>query len=274
MKLIVSALAIALGMMSCSQNHEDTKLPMYDESLQTDLRLLQGRRIYFGHQSVGFDIMAGIKELSTSVPGLSQEFITLESSSFPSGGFIADSRIGRNNFPNEKCDDFREKVGRLEPESLDVALMKFCYADIGPQTKVEDVFDYYARTVDSLTQRFPHTTFVHVTVPYTLKTSSWKLFLKKIIGRADKSEAGNYQRNRFNALLMQRFRGAPVFDLARVESTYPDGRRESFEYDGTTVYSLIGDYTYDGGHLNETGKRLAARELIRILADAIRARGR
>jgi len=274
MKSVITLLTITLGIMACSNNHEDAKSTMDDESLRTDLQLLQGRRIYFGHQSVGFDVIAGAKELYASVPNLSLDFVSLEKSTIPSGGFFADSRIGRNNFPNEKCDDFRKNIVKLDPESLDIALMKFCYADIGPEAEVEEIFEHYARTVDTLAQQFPHTIFVHVTVPYTLKTSSWKLFLKKILGREDKSEAANYQRNRFNALLMQRFTGAPVYDLARVESTFPDGQRQSFQYNDTTVYSLIGDYTYDGGHLNETGRKLAARELIRTLANAIKARGK
>jgi hypothetical protein len=270
MKWCALVLVVSCGLISCSQNNEDKKLPMEDTSLKADLQLIKGKRIYFGHQSVGFDLVAGMKLLSTGLPDAAPVFVSPAQSPLPAGGCFADSRVGRNNFPKEKCDDFKANVDKLEAESLDIALMKFCYADIGPQTDVEDLFAYYVRTLDTLAQRYPHTTFVHVTVPYTLRTSSWKLLLKKLLGREDNSESGNYQRNRFNMLLLDHYKGAPIVNLAMVESTYPDGSRESFQFNSVTTYSLIEDYTYDGGHLNDTGKRLAARELIRILANVIR----
>jgi hypothetical protein len=262
-------IVVMSGLISCSQNTEDKKHPMQDASLKADLQVIKGKRIYFGHQSVGFDLVAGMKLLSTEDPDVAPMFLSLGASPLPAGGFFADSRVGRNNYPIEKCDDFKANVERIKADSLDIALMKFCYADIGPQTNVEELFAYYVRTIDSLEQRYPRTTFVHVTVPYTLRTSAWKLLLKKMLGRDDNTESANYQRNRYNDLLMSHFESAPIMNLALVESTYPDGRRESFEFNNTTVYSLIEDYTYDGGHLNDTGKRLAARELIRTLANAI-----
>ncbi len=60
-----------------------------------------------------------------------------------------------------------------------------------------------------------------------------------------------------------------IFDLSKVESTYLDGSRESFEKDDGTYYALSPDYTYDGGHLNELGRKLAAKELIRVLAVSV-----
>jgi hypothetical protein len=51
-----------------------------------------------------------------------------------------------------------------------------------------------------------------------------------------------------------------------VESTYPDGRRETCAHKGKTCYSLVPEYTYDGGHLNETGRKKAAEQLLILLA--------
>ena len=257
-----------LALASCGDNHRDGQWHMDNESLRRDLQLLQGKRIYFGHQSVGFDIMKGVRELAAAAPELSPVFVSADTVALPAGGWFADSRIGRNNYPGEKCSAFRETVSRLNRDSLDIAIMKFCYADIGPRTDPAEVFEAYARTVDSLKKAFPGTVFVHATIPYTVRTASWKLLAKKVLGREDRSLAGNLQRTRFNALIARKYGGDPLFDIARVESTYPDGRRESFTLGGETAFSLIGDYTYDGGHLNETGRRLAARELLRVLAAA------
>jgi len=41
----------------------------------------------------------------------------------------------------------------------------------------------------------------------------------------------------------------PLFDLAAIESTAPDGTRASFMKDGKTYYQMVSDYTHDGGHL-------------------------
>lgn len=261
---ILSVLALA----SCGDNHQNGKWHMDDESLRRDLQILRGKRIYFGHQSVGYDILKGVRELTAATPELSPVFVSADTVALPAGGWFADSRIGRNNYPGEKCIAFRETVTRLERDSLDIAIMKFCYADIGPRTDPAEVIEAYARTVDSLREAFPGTVFVHATIPYTLKTAWWKLLAKKILGREDRSLAGNLRRTRFNALLARKYGGDPVFDIARVESTQPDGSRELFTVEGETAFSLIGDYTHDGGHLNETGRRLAARELLRVLAAA------
>ncbi len=266
----VAAMSGAL-LLSCSQNKNNGEVPMKDEAIQHELQVLQGKRIFFGHQSVGVDIMKGIKAYAEA-NGAALRFVAPGEA--PSqGGFFADAKIGRNNFPAEKCDAFEADVKRLEKDSLDIAAMKFCYADIEPATDVAAVFDRYARTIDSLKQEYPRTTFVHITVPYTLRTSSWKLLVKKILGRQDKSESGNFQRNRFNAMLLQRYPHDPIFDLATVESTRPDGSRQSFEYEGQTTYSLVAQYTYDGGHLNELGRRIVAREFIRVLAQAAEKSG-
>ena len=78
----------------------------------------------------------------------------------------------------------------------------------------------------------------------------------------------NVKRNEYNALLKSEYEGKdPILDLAAVESTYPDGKRESFEHDGKVVYALIPGYTYDGGHLNEIGRYRAANELLKVLSE-------
>ena len=69
----------------------------------------------------------------------------------------------------------------------------------------------------------------------------------------------NINRNQFNEILRKEYEGkAPIFDLAKIESTYPDGK---------TSYSMVPDYTYDGGHLNETGRKKAAEQLLVLLAN-------
>ena len=74
------------------------------------------------------------------------------------------------------------------------------------------------------------------------------------------------RRCRFSELLRQHYSNQPIFDLESVESTDSQGGKNTFTLDGQTGLSLIPDYSSDGGHLNDSGRRLAARELIRTLA--------
>ena len=68
--------------------------------------------------------------------------------------------------------------------------------------------------------------------------------------------------------LAARLAADPIFDLARAESTRPDGSRETFRYEGKDYYSLVPAYSSDGGHLSERGQRTLGADLIRFVARA------
>ena len=59
-----------------------------------------------------------------------------------------------------------------------------------------------------------------------------------------------------------------VFDLARAESRNPDGSAYTVEWKNQSVPAMVPAYSDDGGHLNATGQRQAAREFIAVLANA------
>ena len=42
---------------------------------------------------------------------------------------------------------------------------------------------------------------------------------------------------------------------------------ETFTKDGENYYSLVPDYTDDGGHLNEKGRKIVAEQLLILLAN-------
>lgn len=235
-----------------------------------DLKILGSKRIYFGHQSVGNNLLDGVRDIQSACGDTSVQLGNLSQMQNLKGSFFAESAIGRNKEPLGKCTAFASDVKRFSEVPLDIAFMKFCYVDITPNTNVNQVFDAYCAMIDSLKTAMPHTTFVHVTVPLTNQTPGWKRFLKSIIGRPDEREGSNLQRARYNRLLASRFKNEPIFDLAKVESTLPDGTRNATEANGESVYYLLGDLTDDGGHLNGRGRVEAARELLRVLAIAAR----
>ena len=120
-----------------------------------------------------------------------------------------------------------------------------------------------------LKNKYPKTTFVHITVPLVTTKATWKTWIKKLIKKEFIWEYdNNVARNKYNELVRKEYDGnEPVFDLAKVESTYPDGKRAEFERNGERHYSLVPDYTHDGGHLNASGRKIVAEQLLILLAN-------
>lgn len=97
--------------------------------------------------------------------------------------------------------------------------------------------------------------------------------LNRLLGRLIWGDVSNLKRSAYNEKLRAAYAGEPIFDLAAAESTRPDGSREIFRYQGQEGYALFPAYTTDGGHLSPLGKRVAARALIRVLAEAVKSTG-
>ena len=260
--LVIAAMLPA----ACTDTHKIEDVKMNDELIAQDLKVIGGMKIYFGHQSVGENILDGIRDLQGGRSDIRLNMVNLGDRPAPSGPYFAESLVGKNGKPRTKCDAFARHVAELAPDSLDIALMKFCYVDFKTETDVAAVFAMYRSMVDSLRQKAPHVLFVHVTVPLTVRTAGWKKILKRVLGREEASDIENAKRNEFNGMLRQQYAGEPVFDLAAIESTYPDGAREYFSVNGKPVYTLISGFSGDGSHLNKAGRDVAAGGLVHLLA--------
>lgn len=271
-KLLGMAATVAGVAGGCSDYRQEVDPRMDDASLTKDLALIAEHHIFFGHQSVGMDIMQGIRDLKAArgISGL--RIVSLDRDSVTGGPFFAEALVGRNSEPDSKCDMFENVVGMLAADSLDIALMKFCYVDIKKHTDVKEVFRYYEATMEDLQRKYPRIVFVHVTVPVTERNIWWRRMVKQILGREEEWDLASIKSSEFNRMLLKRFQEEPIFDLAAVESTYPDGTRSMFEAEGKVAYTMVSAYTRDGGHLNERGRELVARELVRTLAAVIRKR--
>ena len=81
--------------------------------------------------------------------------------------------------------------------------------------------------------------------------------------KPDNDDLDNIKRNELNRLIVQEYGGKePLFDIALIESTLPDGRRTIFSADGKDYYYLSDEYTNDGGHLNEQAQKYVAEQLL------------
>ncbi|MGP8330472.1 MAG: hypothetical protein ACT6FF_09185 [Methanosarcinaceae archaeon] len=227
---------------------------------------LSEARIFFGHRSVGNNIIQGIQQLITNNTPLESLQVRPADpgQKIEAPGFYH-LKNGKNSFPRSKCDAFINLLSTNNfGDSLDIAFFKFCYVDIEPDTDIQSLFNYYVQTIDSVSSKFPNLQILHVTTPLTVHSAGFRETIRNFL----KGDLPNMKRCEFNTLLREKYQSTePFFDLAQIESTYPNNTRSVFQHAGQTYYSLVPEFTDDGGHLNEYGQYYAAKALLRILAE-------
>ena len=265
----MALLCSAFLVIGCSDGTTSTEDAMMDKGLSEDLELIQQRKVYFGHMSVGDNLMDGVQELATE-SDIPLNVVWLAEPGVPASPYFAHSKIANNRFPFDKCDVFSAYVDTLAADSVDVVMMKFCYVDFDQGDNPEEIFLYYQKTMEALRNRYPRIEFIHITTPVTTRQSGWKRFAKSLLGREDNADLYAYKRAVFNEFLLNEYQAEPLFDLAAIESSLPDGSQRSFVLDGKKVYTLRDDFTDDGGHLNKKGRKVVGRAFIRAIADVLR----
>lgn len=242
-------------------------------ALAEDLEVVRKARILFLHQSVGIDILDGMAKLDAEVPGAARLNV-VSANQAPAGSTPAmiESADGENMKPDTKIAAFATLLGGQGPANVDLALMKFCYVDFNPRTDVKALFARYRSMIEGVRAKSPATRIAHVTVPLTVYPTEIKWRFYRVIGKEVWEDETNARRAEFNALLKQTFRSDPIFDLATAEATRPDGKVARFTLRGQEYPVLATVYTEDGGHLNDTGKRVIGAAAIRFLSAALRAK--
>ena len=243
----------------------DTAMP---KPTISDFAPLKEHRIFFMHQSVGKNLMDGLELLSNDanikIP-LSQRENSALHAGFTGNGLIH-SYGGKNRFPETKIKSFADQLGRFPENSRpDIAFMKLCYIDFDVDTDIDKLFREYTETLELLERRYPDTTFVHMTVPLMRFPDGIKVSIKRMLGMDVWIDVTNAKRQEFSQRIRERYPENLVFDIAKYESTYPDGMREQRLHHNQTIYGLVPEYTDDGGHLNAQGKRFVARNFLRFL---------
>jgi hypothetical protein len=212
-------------------------------------------RVMFGHQSVGGNILEGIRDILPTQTG-GWPMLHIADAGGLSGGFLAHGRVGRNGDPRSKTYEFCEAVAGPLGAQIDVALHKYCYADIDAGTDVDGLFAGYRDAMSALRAERPTVTLVHVTVPLVRVRTGPRAWVQVAIGRKSPRIADNQRREAFNDLLRREYATRePLFDLAALESR------------GNGARSLRADFTDDGGHLNGAGRRHVAGTLLTLLAE-------
>ncbi len=184
---------------------------------------------YFGHQSVGNNLLSGLAELAQQSPQYYALTIAHggNPSCFAAQHGIVDFPVGRNGDPVSKIDDFAAHLDWCRGKAVDAAMMKICFVDINPQTNTDFLSNRYCRTMEELERTYPHTRIIWCTCPLVCNQN-------------------NSARQAFNDNVRQfcRQRGKVLFDLADIES-HDSGGRESGNQFGP---ALCPEYSLDGGH--------------------------
>jgi len=230
------------------------------------IRQLADQKVYFGHQSVGYNILDGVQQWEDETGEdlsmvLSRDFASVKD--IP----LVHFKIGTNGDPRGKVDDFVALVDQIPEEEQATVFFKFCFADFNENTEVDDLFDYFREKMLYLKDNHPNINFLVSTVPAMAVQKGWRGLAKRILGRAPYGYLQNMKLFEFNQRILTEFNGVlPVFDLAGIEASRPDGSRETFRYRGSEHACMPSYYASDFGHLNDFGARMVSYNLLAFLA--------
>lgn len=265
--LLTAALAVLVFALTAESAPGDIMTDVDDISLadldrvpQARWTALGGKRVFFGHQSVGANILEGVGEIAGARPGLA----------LPP---ILDAHIGQNRHPLGKIEAFAQAVRDAGPSPYDLAFMKLCYVDIDRETDVATLFATYRDAMRKLAAEVPATRLLHCTIPLCATRVDWKSRLKRMLGMEVWGDVSNLRRCQYNELMRAEYGAAgTLIDIARAESQLPDGNSVRWKTDGKEHECLATCYTTDGGHLNAVGRRAVARLLLLRLQEVVGVR--
>lgn len=268
--IFVAITVVTTILVSCSGGNMDENKITYTDLNNVPVEKfsqLKRKTIYFGHQSLGFNIVDGINSIMAKNEKIDFNIVEKKNADAYQQGVFAHSTIGVNKNPKSKIDDFFEKINDSNGNKIDIAFFKFCYVDIDASSDIDGIFKEYLDGMNVLQKNHPEIKFVHLTVPLTIIQKGIKGKIKKIIGRPLGGYADNQKRNEFNKKIKSEFPKVQVFDLALFEATYPDGKLNTYEMNGNMYLALINEYTDDGNHLNRIGQEYVAEQLLIFLAN-------
>jgi len=227
---------------------------------------LAQKKIFFGHRSVGQNIITGVEEVLGKYPAIRLNIReTADPESFRQPIF-AHAGLGQNKQPQTKIIGFKDLMEGGIGQNVDIAFFKFCFVDIDHTTDLQAVLNSYVAALEPLRAQFPNTKIITFTVPLVSQPVVWLTRLKKLLGRLPWYETDHVQRDVFNEMLRARYKDS-LFDLAAIESRISATKATSVLKGGKRYAILRRDFTDDGGHLNSLGRQIVAIELLCYLAE-------
>ncbi|MBN1125266.1 MAG: SGNH/GDSL hydrolase family protein [Sedimentisphaerales bacterium] len=252
---------------------KENKLPQLENISTETWNILAERKVFFAHMSVGDNILDGVKDVIADNDQIKITLVEVAQSGEIDRPMLAHAKLGHNTRPLAKIESFREWMKKIAPAKPDIALMKFCYVDIGDDTNVEALFKEYRNLADELHADYPDIILIHTTAPLCSSPvrikRSMKEAVKALVGKAV-TVNDNLKREQFNELLRKTYAGTePLFDIADIESTTVDNNRCYIKHKGQDVPMMVKAYTNDSGHLNELGRRIVAEQFLITLVNIV-----
>lgn len=242
----------------------------FNEIPQEQWAKLAQKKIFFAHKNLGDEIIDGIHQILEEHPFL---MLSIEETTDPAAfekPVFAHAEIGRCLYPESKMIGFKNVLDADVGEKVDIAILKFCYADVIWQTDAQEVFQAYCQTMKELKAEFPHIQFLHVTVPIGSKPQSkYSIFreaIKSLVRRPSCFD-DNLRRRQYNAMLRETFSQDYIFDLALIESINSNGLScYSKVRDVEKVLIKAPEYSIGNSHLTVEGRKKVAEQLLVTLA--------
>src|SRR5690606_10728043 len=176
------------------------------DQVRADLEVIANARIFFGHQSVGRDLLAAIESLSKEA-GVTLPIVPLRAGAAPEGKGLFHANVGRNREPDLKLAEFVAAAGGAE-QPFDMALLKFCYLDLGEDSKEkspENLFGRYKRDMSRLQADHPKLALLHTTMPLMSDPPGWKTTVKRWIGWPTWRDDAHQRRAAYNQQIRESF---------------------------------------------------------------------
>lgn len=268
---VVAALAVAAVVGATSLLRESTvdgqeyHIPTASSE---DLEAIASAKVFFAHQSVGFNMMDAVPHLylDSGIPAPTVNETTDE----PAAAQIVHVKIGKNGDPLGKIDEFDAIMRSGMADAVDVAVLKLCYVDFQVGTDAQQIFEAYRDMLSSLAADYPGTSFVAATAPLTTERGPLGR-LKGMLGQGDNlGPEHNVVREQFNSLMRAEYDGpGELFDIAAIQSTSNDGQRMGGTYDGESYFAMAKEYSSDPGHLDADGAAVVTSAFLAVLAEAI-----
>lgn len=238
-----------------------------------ELREVSGLRVYFGHQSVGDNMIAALPAVYGAASLAAPEVVQSTDPAAADGPVFQHAYVGENGDPLGKIAAFDSAIRGGLGDVVDVAAFKFCYVDFHSGDDVEQVFEAYRDTMAALEREYPDVTFVYSTVPLTTErdaTGRAKDRIKRILGRhVEIAPEHNVVREQLNQLIRAEYADSGrLFDIAAVQSTSESDVRTLRSHDGSTYYAMEDHLASDPGHLNPDGATIVASAFLATIAQS------
>ena len=267
---VIAGLLIYSSVIKLDIEENKTLLPRIEDVPAEYWTKLAEKRIFFGHQTIGNDIIDGITEIIEEHNYVKLNIVeTSEPTAFDRPVF-AHTRIGYCRNPASKITCFEAVIENGVGNKVDIAFLKLCHIDVRWESDIRSIFDDYQKTIKNLQLRYPEIKFLHVTVPVCSRPKGVKRILREsiklLIGRAGIWD-DNIKRHRYNEFLNNAYsKTESVFDLALVESVNPGGFRCYITGGTEKVFVLAPEYAFSIGNLNHKGGKRIAEQLLITLA--------